>query len=170
MPFASNNNAVLIDSCKNLQNLSVLLEVGEDIATTGGNGWSLQLNCYPPAGEHCQTSQVNWFQYMVVVQGGNLAYYIQYWAAGCLVGRPATNRSQGRRRGCPAGPMTSGTIPRSQASTATRCRVNHDSRSRSEPTTPVASPVLRLPTPTRTATTTKPCTSCLPCIRSSLAS
>ncbi len=82
MPYASNNNAVLIDSCKNLQNLSVLLEVGEDIATTGGNGWSLQLNCYPPAGEYCQTSQVNVFQYMVVVQGGNLAYYVQYWAGG----------------------------------------------------------------------------------------
>jgi hypothetical protein len=82
MPYASNNNAILIDGCNNLQNLSVLLEVTEDIATTDGNGWSLQLNCYPPAGEYCQTSQVNWFQYIVIVQGGNLAYYIQYWANG----------------------------------------------------------------------------------------
>lgn len=82
MPYASNNNAVLIDGCQNLENLSVLLEVTEDIATTDGNGWSLQLNCYPPAGEYCQTSQVNVFQYIVIVQGGNLAYYIQYWAGG----------------------------------------------------------------------------------------
>jgi len=82
MPYSSNNNAVLIDGCNNLQNLSVLLEVTEDISTTAGSGWSLQLNCYPPAGEYCQTSQVNWFQYMVIVQGGNLAYYIQYWANG----------------------------------------------------------------------------------------
>jgi len=86
MTYASNNNAVLIDGCNNLQNLSVQLKVTEDIATTTGDGWSLQLNCYPPAGEYCQTSQVNWFQYIVIVQGGNLAYYIQYWSAGA----PAT--------------------------------------------------------------------------------
>jgi hypothetical protein len=41
MPYASNNNAVLIDDCNNLQNLSVLLEVTEDIATTSGSGWIL---------------------------------------------------------------------------------------------------------------------------------
>jgi hypothetical protein len=82
MPFASNNNAVLIDACKNLQNLSVLLEVTEDIATTAGTGWSFQLNCYPPVGEYCQASRLNWLQYIVVVQGGRLSAYIQYWAAG----------------------------------------------------------------------------------------
>lgn len=80
MPYASNNNAVLIDGCNNLQNLSVLLEVTEDLATTDGGGWSLQLNCYPPPGRFCQTSQLEIFQYIVIVQGGNLAYYIQYWA------------------------------------------------------------------------------------------
>lgn len=82
MPYASNNNAVLIDDCKNLQNLSVFLEVTEDVATTDGGGWSLQLNCYPPVGAYCQTSQVNWFQYIVIAQGGSLSYYIQYWALG----------------------------------------------------------------------------------------
>jgi hypothetical protein len=82
MPYASNNNAILIDNCNNLQNLQVLLEVTEDIATTNGGGWSLQLNCYAPPGEYCQTSQVNVFQYIVIVQGGILQYYIQYWAAG----------------------------------------------------------------------------------------
>lgn len=82
MPYASNNNAVLIDSCNNLQNLSVLLEVTEDLATTNGGGWSLQLNCYAPPGQYCQTSQVNVFQYIVIVQGGILQYYIQYWAFG----------------------------------------------------------------------------------------
>ncbi len=82
MPYASNNNAVLINDCNNLQNLSVFLEVTEDIATTTGSGWSLQLNCYPPVGQYCQTSQINWLQYIVIVQGGSLAYYIQYWALG----------------------------------------------------------------------------------------
>jgi len=78
--YASNNNAILINNCKNLQNLSVLLEITEDVATTDGGGWSFQLNCYPPAGEYCQTSQLTWLQYIIYVQGGNLAYEIQYWA------------------------------------------------------------------------------------------
>jgi hypothetical protein len=80
MPYASNNNTVLIDSCNNLQNLSVLLDVTEDLATTNGADWSLQLNCYAPPGQYCQTNQVNWLQY--IAQGGSLAYYIQYWAVG----------------------------------------------------------------------------------------
>jgi hypothetical protein len=33
-------------------------------------------------GQHCQTSQINWLQYIVIVQGGILQYYIQYWALG----------------------------------------------------------------------------------------
>jgi hypothetical protein len=82
MPYASNNNAVLIDGCNNLENLQVLLEITEDLATTDGGGWSLQLNCYAPPGQYCQTSQVNWLQFIVIAQGGSLAYYIQYWAIG----------------------------------------------------------------------------------------
>lgn len=82
MPYASNNNAVLINNCNNLQNPSVLLEITEDIATTTGTGWSMQLNSFPPAGQYCQTSEINWLQYIVIVQGGILRYYIQYWALG----------------------------------------------------------------------------------------
>jgi len=78
MPYASNTNAILIDGCANLQGLSVRLEAIEDIATTDGSGWSLQLNCYPPPGEYCQASQLNFLQYLVVVQDGNLEYYVQY--------------------------------------------------------------------------------------------
>lgn len=80
MSYASNNNAILINNCKKLQNLSVLLEVTEDLATTDGGGWSFQLNCYPPPGEYCQTSPLTWFQYIIYVHGGNLTYEIQYWA------------------------------------------------------------------------------------------
>ena len=47
MPYASNNNAVLVSECNNLQDLSVCLQVTEDIATTDGKGWSFQLNCCP---------------------------------------------------------------------------------------------------------------------------
>jgi hypothetical protein len=82
MAFASNNNAVLIDGCNNLRDLSVLLEVTENVGTTDGNGWSFQLNCYPPPGEYCQASQVNVFQYIVYVQNGSLSYEVQYWSGG----------------------------------------------------------------------------------------
>jgi hypothetical protein len=82
MPYASSNNAILINGCKNLQNLSVLLEVTEDIATTTASGWSFQLNCYPPTGEYCQTSELNWLQYVVYVKSGKLIYQVQYWATG----------------------------------------------------------------------------------------
>ena len=94
MPYASNNNAVLIDGCNNLLNLSVLLEVTEDVATTDGSGWSFQLNCYPPAGDYCQTSQVNIFQYIVYVQGGSLSYEVQYWSGGTSTWVPPSYNPQ----------------------------------------------------------------------------
>jgi hypothetical protein len=94
MAYASNNNAVLIDGCNNLENLSVLLEVTEDLGTTDGNGWSFQLNCYPPSGTYCQTSQLTWFQYIVYVQGGNLSYEIQYWANGASTWPSGYNAQQ----------------------------------------------------------------------------
>ena len=80
--YASNNNAFLINNCEYLENLSVLLEVTEDVATTDNGGWSFQLNCYPPPGQYCQTSNVNWMQYIVYVMDGELRYEIQYWAIG----------------------------------------------------------------------------------------
>lgn len=101
MTYASDNNAVLIDSCNNLQNLSVSLEVTEDIATTTGSGWSLQLNCYAPPGQYCQASQVNVFQYIVVVQGGNLVWYIQYWAFGTSTWPPGYTPLPGTSPGLP---------------------------------------------------------------------
>ncbi len=85
MAYQSKNNAILIDnslisSCDPLSNLGVLLKVVEDLATTDGGGWSFQLNCYPPPGEYCQTSELAVFQYIVYVQGSRLVYQIQYWA------------------------------------------------------------------------------------------
>lgn len=92
MPYQSSNNAILIDNCDPLQNLTVLLKVVEDLATVDGGGFSLQLNAYPPPGMQSQgqslTQQqvgdlaLTWFQYVIVVQNGNLYYQIQYWANG----------------------------------------------------------------------------------------
>lgn len=112
MTYASNNNAVLIDGCRNLENLEVLLAVGEDVATTDGNGWSLQLNCYPPAGEYCQISQVNIFQYIVIVQGGILRYYIQYWSGGAPSAWPPNYTPEpGTTPWLPCWPNDYGTAP-----------------------------------------------------------
>ncbi len=104
MTYASDNNAVLIDGCDNLQNLSVFLEVTEDLATTTGAGWSLQLNCYAPPGQYCQASQVNVFQYVVIVQGGKLTWYIQYWAFGTSTWPPGYTPVPGTSPGLPCWP------------------------------------------------------------------
>jgi hypothetical protein len=111
MPYASNNNAVLIDNCNNLKNLTVLLEITEDLATTNGGGWSLQLNAYAPPGQYCQASQVNVFQYIVIVQNGILQYYIQYWAAGTSTWPSGYNPQPGTTPWLPCWAHDYGTAP-----------------------------------------------------------
>jgi hypothetical protein len=108
MPYASNTNAILIDGCNNLQNITVLLEVTEDLATIDGSGWSFQLNCYVPPGEYCQTSPVNWVQYLVVVQGGFLQYYVQYWSYGTSAWPPGYVPTPGTAPWLPCWPDDSG--------------------------------------------------------------
>ena len=114
MPYASDNNALLIDNCNNLKDLTITLEVTEDIATTNNGGWSMQLNCYAPPGTYCQTSQINRLQYIVIVGGGILQYYIQYWAVGTSAWPRATTRWPGRRRGSRVGRTTTASLRRSQ--------------------------------------------------------
>jgi hypothetical protein len=111
MPYASSNNAVLINSCNNLQNPSVLLEITEDIATTTGGGWSMQFNSFPPPGQYCQTSQLNWLQYIVIVQGGVLSYYIQYWALGTSTWSPGYTGQPGTSPWLPCWAHDYGTAP-----------------------------------------------------------
>ena len=82
MPYSSNTNAVLFDNCNNLQNLRVLLEVGSDISTVYNSGWTLQLNCFAPPGHFCQSSQVNWLQFIIYVWNGVLQWEVQYWSVG----------------------------------------------------------------------------------------
>jgi hypothetical protein len=82
MSYQSNNNAVLYDGCRPLQNLAVLLEVTEDISTVEGNGFSLQVNCFPPPGHYVQNQQLNWLQYLVYVQSNQLWWEVQYWSVG----------------------------------------------------------------------------------------
>jgi hypothetical protein len=83
--LSSNNNAILVDNCQSLQNLTVTLTVTEDMITEGNTGFSLQLNCYPQTTSVSQGQTLNWFQYVIYVgfPGANaLGWEIQYWSIG----------------------------------------------------------------------------------------
>ena len=80
--LSSANNSLLINGCANLQNLSVSLFVWQDLVTYQDVGFSLQLNCYPPAGQLSQGQNLNWLQYIIYVENGQLYYEIQYWSIG----------------------------------------------------------------------------------------
>lgn len=82
MTYQSNNNAVLYDDCAPLRNLSLVFEVVEDLATVEGNGFSLQLNAYPPPGRTSQGQPLIIFQYMIYILNNSVWYEIQYWASG----------------------------------------------------------------------------------------
>ena len=90
--LAGANNAVLINNCQNLSNLTVQLQVTEDLITLEDTGFSVQLNCYPQIGAITPNStqgttfpgevvgQLEWFQYVLNVTNNNASFEIQYWA------------------------------------------------------------------------------------------
>ncbi len=82
MPLSSSNNAILFDSCKGLQNLTVTLHVTLDLITAGNNGFSLQLNCYPQTKPQAtyRGKPLNWFQYVIAVENNSVQWGIQYWS------------------------------------------------------------------------------------------
>ncbi|MGN6723704.1 MAG: hypothetical protein ACTHJM_13920 [Marmoricola sp.] len=78
--LSGNNNVVLVNSCNGLDNLSVVLTVTEDMVTVGDVGFGMQLNCFPQAGQVDQTEPLNWFQYFLVVQNGQIQWGLpEYW-------------------------------------------------------------------------------------------
>ena len=82
--LSSNNNAVLVDACQNLQGLTVSLTATEDLITLGDTGFGLQLNSYPQPGSLSQNETLNWFQYIIYVgvPMNDFGWEIQYWAVG----------------------------------------------------------------------------------------
>ncbi len=82
MSLSSSNNAILVDNCKSLQNLTVTLHVTLDLVTSGNNGFSLQLNCYPQTNPQATYSgkPLNWFQYVIAVENNSVQWGIQYWS------------------------------------------------------------------------------------------
>ena len=90
MAWNSANNAVLFDGCQKLKGVTVRLSVSEELVTYQDQGFSLQLNAYPPPGQQNQgqslTQQqvgslaLTWLQYIIYVQNGQAWWEIQYWA------------------------------------------------------------------------------------------
>src|ERR1035441_3507278 len=80
--LSSSDNAILVSKCQNLQNLTVSLQVTQDLITLGNNGFSLQLNCYPQTNPQStyQDKPLNWFQYVIAVENNSVQWGIQYWS------------------------------------------------------------------------------------------
>src|SRR5277367_1066690 len=89
--LAGANNAVLIDNCQNLSNLTVQVQVTEDLITLEDTGFSVPLNCYPRMGAITPNSTqattlpgevdgpLEWFQYVLIVTKTSASLEIQYW-------------------------------------------------------------------------------------------
>ena len=83
--LSSNNNAILVNNCQNLQNLTVTLQVTQDLITLGNTGFSMQVNSYPQTSSKSQGQTLNWFQYIIYVGGpvtNGVGWEIQYWSVG----------------------------------------------------------------------------------------
>jgi len=82
--LTSNRNAVLVNetgnTCNSLQNLTVRLEVTEDLITQGDTGFTLQLNTTPQPGANCQGQPLSWFQYVIYISNNQACYQIEYWS------------------------------------------------------------------------------------------
>ena len=106
--LAGANNAVLINNCQNLSNLTVQLQVTEDLITLEDTGFSVQLNCYPQIGAITPNStqgttfpgevvgQLEWFQYVLIVTNNSASFEIQYWAHAKSLSRRGAGREPAR--------------------------------------------------------------------------
>src|ERR1700691_1741840 len=77
----SSKNVVLVDNCKSLQNLTVILHATVDLVTVGNNGFSLQLNCYAQTKLQAtyRDKPLKWFQYVIAVEDNSVQWGVQYW-------------------------------------------------------------------------------------------
>jgi hypothetical protein len=80
MAWSSSNNAVLVNDCESLQNLTVTLQVTASLITAGNNGFSLQLNCYPQKNSSHLGVPLYWAQYVIAVDSDSVQGGIQYWS------------------------------------------------------------------------------------------
>lgn len=79
--LSGSNNAILVNKCKSLRNLTVTLRVTEDLITLNNAGFSLQLNCYPQPTPPVNGRPLIWIQYVIGVVSNSVEWGIQYWSA-----------------------------------------------------------------------------------------
>lgn len=86
MPQGSQNYELVGTNCQNIQDLTVILDVSEDLVTSQNGGFSLQLNTLPPPGVTSVGLTLNWIQFTLYVSnnyGNNTAaFQWQAWANG----------------------------------------------------------------------------------------
>lgn len=86
MPQGSQNYELVGTNCQNIQALTVILDVSEDLVTSQNGGFSLQLNTLPPPGVTSVGLTLNWIQFTLYVSnnyGNNTAaFQWQAWANG----------------------------------------------------------------------------------------
>lgn len=75
MASSNTNYWISAANCENVMELSVMLMVNGAISTE--NGFALQLNAVPPA----NAQQINWLQYIFVIDGATLNAWVEYWRA-----------------------------------------------------------------------------------------
>lgn len=80
--LSSSNNAILVNNCQSLQNLTLTMQATQDLITLGNNGFSLQLNCYPQTNPQAtyKGKPMYWAQYVIAVESISVQWGIQYWS------------------------------------------------------------------------------------------
>lgn len=80
--LSSKNNAILVKKCQSLQNLTLSMQLEQDLITFENNGFSLQLNCYPQSNPQATANgkPMYWAQYVIAVETSLVQYGIQYWS------------------------------------------------------------------------------------------
>jgi hypothetical protein len=80
MVYRSNKNAVLVNDCNSLENLTVTLLVTKGLIAAGNTGFSLQLNCDPLSYSTNKGVALEYAQYIMGVANDSVWGQIQYWS------------------------------------------------------------------------------------------
>ena len=100
MPQGSQNYELVGTNCQNIQGLTVILDVSEDLVTSQNGGFSLQLNTLPPPGVTSVGLTLNWIQFTLYVGGpynNEASFQWQAWANEPRRGRQGTSHRPDRR-------------------------------------------------------------------------
>jgi hypothetical protein len=112
--LSSSNNAILVSKCQSLQNLTLTMQLIQDLVTLGNNGFSLQLNCYPQTNPQAtyQGKPMYWAQYVIAVESISFLWGVQYWSHAGSIGTPGFGFSAPGNYIAPFGSAPSNQLPK----------------------------------------------------------